>query len=682
MAKNTIQSIEPNIADLVNGWLKSYKVDYKLEQEPLNTEIDQALNDYFSKNGGKGGNRPDAKLILKANDGKDYPILIEYKGYKDKLVKLDDEGNVANKTAKNQPDFTNINSYAVNGAVHYANAVLHYTSYADVIAIGVTGHKATDGKIIYQIGVYYVSKSNFGVGQKVADYTDLSFLKKEHFSTFIENIKQLSLPQEEIEKLKERREQEITASLVKLNNDIFKSEKGLGETDRVYLVVASIMATLGDVENNVYPLTKADLKSSNERNNTDGDIMIRKIESFLDAKKLPKDKKDLIVRTLQNTLTTDNINKAEDGESQLKRVFIKIVDDLGVYYKIGLNTDFTGKLFNEMYSWLGFTQDQLNDVVLTPPYVATLLCRLARVNKDSFVWDFATGSAGLLVAAMNEMLADAKKKIKSPEELARKSVEIKANQLLGLEILSNVYMLAVLNMIMMGDGSSNILNIDSLNFNGHYGFGKTDEKFPADAFVLNPPYSAEGNGMIFVEKALSTMEKGYAAIIIKNTAGSGKATAYNKSILQHSTLLASIKMPIDLFIGKSSVLTNIYVFRVGEAHQKDDVVKFIDFSNDGYTRSDRKKATKNLFDTDRAKERYQEVVDLVRFGKTKLNILTEKEYYEGHIDPENGNDWNQTAPIETKPNLDDFKKTVNDYLAWEVSTLLKNQSMESDCLGK
>ena len=681
-SKATVQSVEPNIADLVNGWLKSYKVDYKLEQESLNTEIDQALNDYFSKSGGKGGNRPDAKLLLLANDGKYYPILIEYKGYKDKLVKLDAEGNVANRNAKNQPDFSTINSYAVNGAVHYANAILHYTSYTDVIAIGVTGYKETSGKLKHLIGVYYVSKNNFGVGQKVDEYTDLSFLKKEHFSAFIEKVKQLSLSQDEIEKLKERREQEITASLVKLNNDIFKSEKGLSENDRVYLVVASIMATLGDVENNVYPLTKADLKSSNERNNTDGDIMFLKIESFLDAKKLPKDKKDLIVRTLQNTLTTDNINKADDGESQLKRVFIKIVDDLGVYYKIGLNTDFTGKLFNEMYSWLGFTQDQLNDVVLTPPYVATLLCRLARVNKDSFVWDFATGSAGLLVAAMNEMLADAKKKIKSPEELAHKSAEIKANQLLGLEILSNVYMLAVLNMIMMGDGSSNILNKDSLKFDGHYGFGKTDEKFPADAFILNPPYSAEGNGMIFVEKALSMMNKGYAAIIIQNSAGSGKAAEYNKRILEHSTLLASIKMPIDLFIGKSSVLTNIYVFRVGEAHQKDDVVKFIDFSNDGYTRSDRKKASRNLFDTDRAKERYQEVVDLVRFGKTKLSILTEKEYYEGHIDPEKGNDWNQTAPIDTRPTLDDFKKTISDYLAWEVSTLLKNQPMEDDRLGK
>ena len=53
MAK--VQSVEPNIADLANGWLKSYKLDYKLEQEALNTEIDSALNDYYSKNGGSGG---------------------------------------------------------------------------------------------------------------------------------------------------------------------------------------------------------------------------------------------------------------------------------------------------------------------------------------------------------------------------------------------------------------------------------------------------------------------------------------------------------------------------------------------------------------------------------------------------------------------------------------------------
>ena len=145
-------------------------------------------------------------------------------------------------------------------------------------------------------------------------------------------------------------------------------------------------------------------------------------------------------------------------------------------------------------------------------------------------------------------------------------------------------MLSILNMILMGDGSSNILNKDSLkDFDGNYGFGNTDDKFPADAFVLNPPYPASGNGMNFVEKALSMMNKGYAAIIIQNSAGSGKATEYYEKILEKNTLLASIKMPIDLFIGKSSVQTNIYVFRVNETHKKDDVVKLIDFSNDGYT---------------------------------------------------------------------------------------------------
>lgn len=680
MAK--IQSVEPNVADLANGWMRSYKLDYKLEQESLNTEIDRALDEYFSKNGGVGGNRPDAKLLLRDKNMVNYPVLIEYKGYKNKLVALDSEGKVANKTAKNQPDFKHINSYAVNGAVHYANALLHYTSYTDIIAIGMTGYKTEAGNLEHEIGVYYVSKSNFGIGQKIDNYTDFSFLKKSNFDKFIEKVKRLKLTPDEIEKLKEQREREINASLVKLNNDIYQNEKGLSERDRVYLVAASIIATLG-VPGRVAALEKSELKSSTETGNRDGDIILRKIKAFLDEKNLPQEKRDMIVRTLQNTLTTDNINKVENGESQLKRVFAKIVDDLGIYYKIGLTTDFTGKLFNEMYSWLGFSQDKLNDVVLTPAYVATLLARLARVNMDSYVWDFATGSAGLLVAAMNEMLNDAKNKIKSPDEFARKSAAIKANQLLGLEILSEVYMLAILNMILMGDGSSNILNKDSLKeFNGNYGFGKTNEKFPADAFVLNPPYSAPGNGMVFVEKALSMMSKGYAAIIIQNSAGSGKATEYNKRILKHSTLLASIKMPIDLFIGKSSIQTNIYVFRVGETHQKDDTVKFIDFSVDGYTRTNRKKASCNLRDTDHAKERYQELVDLVRFGKAKLNILTEKEYYEGTIDPENGADWNQTAPIDTKPTLEDFKKTVSDYLAWEVSNLLKNQNLEDDRLGK
>jgi hypothetical protein len=280
MAKS-IQSIEPNIADLANRWLKSYKLDYKLEQESVNAEIDKALSDYFTKNGGTGANRPDAKILLQNKNLEYFPILIEYKGYKDKLVKLDKDGQVENRTAKNEPNFKNINGFAVNGAVHYANALLHHTSYTDIIAIGMTGYKDETGNIQHEIGVYYVSKSNLGAGQKVDDYSDFSFLAPKNFDAFIEKVKTLQLTDEELDKLKEQREREIDQSLIRLNNDIYQNEKGLGENDRVYLVAASIIATLG-IPGKVSPLEKSDLKSSTEKGNKDGDIIVRKIKAFLE----------------------------------------------------------------------------------------------------------------------------------------------------------------------------------------------------------------------------------------------------------------------------------------------------------------------------------------------------------------------------------------------------------------
>lgn len=676
-----VQSVEPNIADLGNGWLKSYGLDYKLEQESLNAEIDKALNDYFSKNGGVGGNRPDAKLLLKDRWGNFYPIIIEYKGYKDKLIKVNEHGNVENRTARNEFHLKNINGYAVNGAIHYANALLHHTDYSEIIAIGMTGYKDENDALCHEIGVYYVSKGNLGVGQRIDDYTDFSFLSPKHFPDFIDSkVKTLELSADELAFLKEQREREIDANLKRLNNHIYQNEKGISETDRVYLVAASIIATIG-VPGKVSRLEKADLRSSSEAGNRDGEIIVRKIRAFLDEKNIPREKKELIVSTLQNTLTAENINKVVHGQTQIKRVFSNIVDDLGIYYKIGLTTDFTGKLFNEMYSWLGFTQDKLNDVVLTPSYIATLLAKLARVNKDSYVWDFATGSAGLLVAAMNEMLKDAKERVRSPEELAVKEARIKAEQLLGLELLQSVYMLAILNMILMGDGSANILNKDSLkDFDGKYGYRDASNKqdyFPANAFILNPPYSAPGNGMNFVEKAMGMMSNGYAAIIIQGSAGSGKAATFNRRILARNKLLASIKMPMDLFIGKSSVQTYIYVFKVNEPHHRDDTVKFIDFTHDGYTRTNRKKASKNLRDTDNAAGRYNELVDLVLFGRRKLCLLNENEYYEGTINPQSGSDWNQTIPQDQRPTLDDLRKTVGDYLDWKVTDLLKRQGLGS-----
>lgn len=662
------KSIEPNITELANGWLKTHNLNYKLEQEDLNPQIDAALKAYKTKNGGKGGNRPDTKLLLKNNQLESFPILIEYKGEKGKLEKLDLNGYVENKTKTGEDNLNNISNYAVNGAVHYANAILHYTEYKNVIAIGVTGYKDSTGQIRHQIGVYSVSKDNLGIGQKVGDYDNFDFLSPDCFDSFIENVKILNLSENELELIKEQKEREIDDSLKKLNNDIYKNEKGINEKDRVNLVAACIIANLG-IPNRVRPLHKEDLKSDQNSGDRDGDIILRKVEHFLKEKNIKSSKIQLIKTTLASTLSTDSINKlSDDGSSQLKRIFGKIIDDLGIYYKIGLTTDFTGKLFNEMYSWLGFSQDSLNDVVLTPSYVSNLLVNLARINKDSYVLDLATGSGGLLVSAMNKMLTDAKTYSSTNVGYNQKVIDIKSKQLLGVELIPSVSILAMLNMLIMGGDCSTIINGDSLSFDGR---DENGNEFPADAFVLNPPYSAEGNGMIFVQKALSMMDRGYAAIIIQSSAGSGKAKQINIEILKSNSLIASIKMPIDIFIGKASVQTNIYVFKVGEKHEKDNVVKFIDFSNDGYTRTSRKKTKNNIVDSNNAKDRYQEIVNLVSFGGKKLMFLNKNEYYEGQIDPANGADWNQLVAVDDTPTLEDFKNTINEYLSFELSHILK-----------
>lgn len=234
--------------------------------------------------------------------------------------------------------------------------------------------------------------------------------------------------------------------------------------------------------------------------------------------------------------------KPINGESKLKSVYTIVKNEIMPIFTSGKHLDFTGKLFNVLNAWVDIPDSDKNDVVLTPRYVTELMAKLAQVNMDSYVWDYAVGSAGFLISSMKLMIKDAQARIKSPEELNQKILNIKAKQLLGIEKRSDIYLLAVLNMILMGDGSSNIIHKDSLTeYNGKYEQGKSSgEDFPANVFLLNPPYSTDGKGFIFVEKALKRMKSGKAVILIQENAGSGSGLPYTKRLLKNNTLLASI----------------------------------------------------------------------------------------------------------------------------------------------
>ena len=73
-------------------------------------------------------------------------------------------------------------------------------------------------------------------------------------------------------------------------------------------------------------------------------------------------------------------------------------------------------------------------------------------------------------------------------------------------------------------------------------------------------------------------------------------------------------------------------------------------------------------------------------NENETNIpVVEKEVSYPHryyIDPENGADWNQTAPNDAAPALKDFEKAVNDCLVWKVSNLIRNSKEEDELSGK
>lgn len=271
---------------------------------------------------------------------------------------------------------------------------------------------------------------------------------------------------------------------------------------------------------------------------------------------------------------------------------------------------------------------------------------------------------------MEIMIDDANKTFGKDTSKANKKIEeIKKEQLLGVELNAEMFTLAATNMILRGDGSSNIRKGNT--------FRTPEElytKFKANRLLLNPPFSFEENGMPFIRFGLSKMEKGgLAAIIIQDSAGSGRAVSSNQEILKNNTLLASIKMPVDLFIPMAGVQTSIYVFEAGTPHDYEKTVKFIDFRNDGYKRTKR-----SLNEVDSPTERYQDIIKIYKAGKSaKINesLWDIDEIYIEDFITDSGKDWNfeQHKTIDTKPTIEDFKKTVADYLAWEVSNILKSE---------
>lgn len=668
-------SIEEKVEEHYKKVLDDLRIRHYGKNEAINDSISKALKETDSKSGGAGSNFPDIQLLLQNKTRRDIPVMIEAKGTKGRLEKLASDGSIELVSNGKNPHRA-VQEFAVNGALHYGKAVLSEGTYNEVIIVGINGTTMVDGEVADpEIKAYYVAKKNDSVPKEIVGF-DFVQVKSGNIDSFYESLDKLSLTEAEREKLKRDKEERLEQSIKDIHQRIYDDTTVrtlLSTNDKLYFFCGLIMAGL--TTEGVKALELDRFSSNDDVDDNDGGIILTRTKSFLNKKNCPKDKIDMVLNYLKPVFEKRDLWKPVNGESIIKSIYKQIKADILPLLESNIHLDFTGKILNSLNDWVSIENDRLNDVVLTPRFVTNLMARITRTDMDSFVWDTCMGSSGFLVSAMELMIEDAKESIKDDEERENKIRNIKQNQLLGIEILGNIYILAVLNMILMGDGSSQIICGDSHKEGPKY---MSTHNFPANVFLLNPPYSAPGKGLIFVEEALSRMESGYGAVLIQENAGSGQGDVYAKRILEKNTLVASIHMPSDLFNGKASVQTAIYLFKVNRPHEEDDVVTFVDFSEDGYSRQNRKKSTQkvNLRNTDHALERYDEVAAICLGKKPKTEYYTEANglVMRDTVSLE-GDDWtfNQHKKIDTTPTEEDFKKTVADYLAWKVGAILKGE---------
>ncbi len=566
---------------------------------------------------------------------KDFVIVIEDKADVAQHIKRDVNELICRETA-------NIRDFAVNGALHYGRHLALNTNYKKIIAIAVSGdekrHKITP--------LFINERGEYKELDEVETFT--LFNQKNIDEYYTKNI------------LKEPTDEEKTTA------EILKDAKELHEDLRNYgsiqdkdkpLIVSGILLALREIEHQNFSVDNLNA----DEIKTDGQKIYEAIKANLDrAQVKPQVKKDKLLSQFLVVKDTKAINEYNPalGKTPLKHYTEFIYQHIYKNIKyIHSAEDYLGRFYGEFMSYSGGDGQTLG-IVLTPRHIVELFCDLIDVKPTDSVFDPCCGTAGFLIAAMHHMLQKTDK-----EEIKRK---IRKEQLHGIELQPYMFTIATTNMILRGDGKSNLEQEDFLKQNP----AQIQQQKGCNIGMMNPPYSQGSKvnphlyEIAFTEHLLNSIaEDGKVIVIVPQSSMTGKTKeeqAIKENILKKHTLEGVITLNKNTFYG---VGTNpcIAVFTSGVPHQKDKNVKFINFENDGF------EVQKHigLVETVSAKDKKQHLLD-VWFNR----IQAESKFcVETTIEADD--EWlhsfyyfNDEIPTEA-----DFEKVIADYLTFEVNMI-------------
>lgn len=576
----------------------------------------------------KSDNKVITDLLSKASKfgkGAGYPEFIIRHKNSDVVIVVECKANTKfhESKAKDKPK-----DYAVDGVLHYASFL---KNNFHVIGIGVSGDEKNNRISTYQWneGEKRFLFRKFFKLQKYSDYCEIFHAK--------DNI---ALTEDEL------------MQYAKKLHDQMRDEVKLKEAEKPLLVAALLLALDNDDFVREFPAIQSPKKLAAR--------IIESIEESLENSGIKKEKIDTLVgefafiktHTYLNSGVIDHQNPSHDNNS-LHKFLVDIKNKVYPFVKKVNNIDVIGKFYSEFLRYTGGDGKGLG-IVLTPTHITELFCDLAEVNKNSKVLDICTGTGGFLIAAMRKMIDD--------DPTVAEIDYIYKNSLVGIETQTNMFALAVANMIIRGDGKTNLYQANCFDI-------KTEElrKYGCNAGLINPPYSQKKDDekeLIFVKKLLDSLIVGGigVAIIPQSTVMENKANNdLKKEILKCHSLKAVMSMPNELFYPTGTVAC-IVVFEAHKPHNRNRKTWFGYWKNDGFEK------IKNKGRIDAKNKFYGEI------RKEWLNFYYNKKESAGLsvLKGINENDeWLSEAYLETNYHFfkkEDFIKSIHDYVGFGFST--------------
>lgn len=532
-----------------------------------------------------------------------------------------------------------LTDYAENGALHYAQHIINNTNFKKIFAFGCSGDEKH-----HIIRPIYVDENDYTLLDEVENFENFN---EANIEQYYKEIVLNETPAEVIEI------EEVLEKSRELN-ELLTSRGSLTDTEKP-LVVSAILLALNE-NADIDQSLKADEISN------DGKIISDAVCCNLQRIKVEQ-KVEAIMHQFNFIKDRPNLNEVDDnlGKTPLK-YFTEYIKDKIFPAISTTHEDILGFFYGEFIKYSGGDGQSLG-IVLTPTHITELFCDLLEITPQDKVLDPCAGTGSFLVSAMNRMI--------NSVETEEEKKHIKQNNLHGIELKENMFSIATTNMILRGDGKTNLVCADFL---------KQDpqelRKHKYTVGMMNPPYSLRKNKetahlseIHFVKQLLDSLDdNARCGVIVPQSAMVGKNKEdknIKRNILKNHTLEGVISLNGDTSFYRVGTIPCIAIFTANKPHPPEKRCKFINFEDDGY------KLSKHIgiVKTERAIERKEH---LLRCWRDQLDAPS-KYMVKATITPTD--EWlhsfyyfNDEIPPESI-----FKETLHEYLSFEFKMVLDNK---------